>query len=171
MSIPNQDKNGPSEQHLVGTATPPIPEQLPSNWSTIVTSLQSQDPIYGLQELEHITSKKSQFLTNVGQYLYNFMCSTNHQIRSIAVTLVIRLLKYDPKKCSEVLPTLLSCLNSNNADVIDTVLDKLPEFVVIMQEHGSAILSRVFQLGINSNSNAGASISKSIALLNLQSAC
>lgn len=99
------------------------------------------------------------------------MSCTNQQIRSIAVTLVIRLLKYKPKRCVEVLPVLLSCLNSNNADVIETILEKLPEFVVVMQEHGGVILSRVFQLGINSNTNAGVSISKSIALLSLQSAC
>lgn len=171
VSIPNQDKNGPSEQHLVGTATPPIPEQLPTNWTVIIQSLQSQDPLFGLQELEHITSKKAHFLTNIGQYLYNFMCSTNQQIRSISITLVIRLLKHDPKKRSEVLPALLSCLNSNNADVTKSVLDKLPEFLIVMQEHANIILSRVFELGMNSNNMAGISISKGIAMLSLQSAC
>lgn len=91
-------------------------------------------------------------------------------MRSLAALLIVRLLKYNPNMSNEALPAVLSCLNSKNPDVISSILDRLPEIVISMQEHAEFILTRVFQLDSNSSVIANA-ISKSIALLNLQSGC
>lgn len=131
--------------------------------------MQSPDPLYALQELDHITNKKPQLLLHVAQNLYGLLNSTSTQNRNISVNLVLRLLKYNPKASKDVLPSILAGLNSRNADIIESILDKLPDFVTIMQEHAKLILTRVFQLGVNSNTSAGINISRSISLLTLQS--
>lgn len=84
--------------------------------------------------------------------------------------LIVRLLKCNPNVSGEALPVVLSCLNSKNPDVIASILERLPDMVVCMQEHAQIILTRVFQLETNSGAVAGA-ISKTIALLNLQAGC
>ncbi|KAF5307904.1 hypothetical protein FQR65_LT06471 [Abscondita terminalis] len=170
VSLPVQDQNAPSEL-LVGTATPPTPEPLPQQWPALLASLQSQDVLPGLQELDHLTSKKPQLLQHVAQHLYVCLDSSSNNVRSLSLLLVVRLLRYNPKESEEVLPTILMCLNSNNPDVVASILDRLPELVTTMQEHAKVILTRVFQLAVNSNVNAIPSLTKSISLLNLQYGC
>lgn len=169
VSLPTTDQTGNNEL-LVGTATPPVPEPLPQHWPQLVTALQSPDNFIALQDLDHITNKKPQLLENVSQCLFNSLSSPSQAVRSLASMLIVRLLKCNPNISNEALPAVLSCLNSKNPDVISTILDRLPEIVVCMQEHAQIILTRVFQLETNSIAVAGA-ISKTIALLNLQSGC
>ena len=159
------------EQVLVGTATPPVPEPLPQNWASILTGLQSHDPLPSLQDLDHITGKKPQLLSKVSQHLYNGIGSHNNSTRVLSLNLMLKLLKFDPNVSSEALPSILSNLENRNGEIVENILNRLPEIVVTMQEYALLILKRVFQLGVNSNLNTGPSISKSIALLNLQSGC
>ncbi|KAF5278356.1 hypothetical protein FQA39_LY05845 [Lamprigera yunnana] len=170
VSLPVQDQNAPSEL-LVGTATPPVPEPLPQQWPALLASLQSEDVLPGLQELDHLTSKKPQLLQHVAQYLYVCLDSSSSTVRSLALLLVVRLLRYNPKESREALPTILMCLNHNNSDVVTSILDRLPDLVTTMQEYAKVILNRVFKLAIKSNVNAVTSITKSIAVLNLQYGC
>ncbi|KAF2879696.1 hypothetical protein ILUMI_26472 [Ignelater luminosus] len=170
VSLPMQDQNAPNEL-LVGTATPPVPEPFPQQWPAILTALQSQDILLGLQELDHLTNKKPQLLQHVAQYLYNSLDSPNSNIRSLALLLVVRLLRFNPKESSEALPSILMCLSNKNPDVVASILEKLPELVASMQEHAKLLLTRAFRLGVQSNLNANSSIAKSIALLSLQYGC
>ncbi|KAK4876341.1 hypothetical protein RN001_012763 [Aquatica leii] len=170
VSLPVQDQNAPSEI-LVGTATPPTPEPLPQQWPALLASLQSQDVLPSLQELDHITSKKPQLLQHISQYLYACLDSSSNNVRSLSLLLVIRLLRYNPKESAEVLPIVLMCLNNKNSDVVASILDRLPELVTAMQEHAKVILTRVFQLAVKSNVNAIPSLTKSVSLLNLQYGC
>ncbi|KAB0795233.1 hypothetical protein PPYR_12072 [Photinus pyralis] len=170
VSLPVQDQSAPTEL-LVGTATPPVPEPLPQQWPVLLTSLQSQDVLPGLQELDHLTSKKPQLLQHVSQHLYNCLDNSSSSVRSLALLLVIRLLRYNPKESENALPTVLMCLSNKNPEVIATILDRLPELVCTMQEHASVILNQTFKLAARSNLNAVTGITKSIALLSLQFGC
>lgn len=171
VSFPTLDQNNSNEQVLVGTATAPIPDPLPPHWGSIVTGLQSHDPLPALQDLDHLSNKKPQLLQNVSQHLYNTISSLNNSVRVLSLNLVLKLLKHNPQTSAEALPSILGCLESRNADVVESIITRLPEIVVTMQEYALIILTRVFQLGINSHINASAGICKSISLLNLQSGC
>lgn len=89
-------------------------------------------------------------------------------VRTLSLQLLVRLLRFDPGESSKALPAVLACLNSGNAEVVATVLDRLPELVASMQEHAKVILRRAFRLGVWSNSNVASNISKSISFLSLQ---
>lgn len=171
MSLPIQEQNAQTEQLLVGTATPPAPEQLPQNWPSIIQTLQSLEPLSSLQDLDHLSNKRPQILRHISQHLFNLITSSSSNVRSLALNLLIRYLKYNPKVSSEALPAILSCLENRNAGVVENVLDKLPDIVASMQEHGKLLLTRVFNLGVNNNLNTGTNISKCFALLGLQSGC
>lgn len=171
VSLSSQEQSGPSEQLLVGTALPPLPEQLPPHWLSILTSLNGQEPLVALQEVDHLTNKKPQFLRHISQNLYTYINSHSSQIRNVSLLLLLRYLKYNPKAASEALPAILSCLDSKNADIVDAVLDKLPEILATMQEYAKLILMRVFSMGVNHNLNTSPHISKCISLLSLQSGC
>ncbi|GJQ80376.1 hypothetical protein Trydic_g12239 [Trypoxylus dichotomus] len=169
VSFPATDQSSSTEQILVGTATAPAPDPLPQHWPAIVGSLQSHDPLPALQDLDHMSNKKPQLLQNVSQHLYNALSSLNSLVRNLSLNLVLKLLKHNPNASSEALPSILCCLENRNADVVESIINRLPEIVVTMQEHALVILTRVFQLGVNSHINANTGICKSIALLNLQS--
>ncbi|KAI4461611.1 hypothetical protein MML48_5g00012025 [Holotrichia oblita] len=169
VSFPTLDQSNSNEQILVGTATAPTPDPLPQHWPSLIAGLQSNDPLPSLQDLDHISNKKPQLLQSVSQHLYNTLSSLNSSVRTLSLNLVIKLLKHNPKASSEALPSILCCLESRNADIVDSVINRLPELVVTMQEYALVILTRVFQLGINSHISANTGICKSISLLNLQS--
>ncbi|XP_057655707.1 integrator complex subunit 1 [Diorhabda carinulata] len=170
VSLPVADQLGPTEI-LVGTVTPPVPVAHPQHWKQLKTALQSQDNFSALQELDHITNKRPQWLEEVSQYLCTSISSPNGHIRSLALLLIIRWLKHNPKAANEALPAVLACLDSNNGDVVESVLDRLPELVAVMQEYAKIILTRVFQLGTKSAVNTMTGIMKSLNLLNLQYGC
>ncbi|KAJ8945121.1 hypothetical protein NQ318_001586 [Aromia moschata] len=170
VSLPTSDLTGPTEL-LVGTVTPSVVESYPQHWSQLKSSLQSTDNLAALQELDHLTNKKPQLLESVSQYLYNSISSSNSSVRSLSLLLIVRWLKHNPKAAGEALPSVLACLDSNNGDVVSTVLDKLSDLVAVMQEYAKVILTKVFQLGMKSTLNTTSNITKSVDLLSLQYGC
>nr|XP_022905448.1 integrator complex subunit 1 [Onthophagus taurus] len=169
VSFPSQDRNEDQDQIVIRTPTPPDAEHLPQQWPMIINGLQSADPLLALQELEYICNKKPQFLQPASQYLYNNINSSNGAVRELALRMLLKLLKFDPSVSEEALPSVLSCLESRNADVVENILTKLPQLVVSMQEHAMVILRRIFRLGLVSQLNTTNALTKSIGLLNLQS--
>ncbi|XP_063908867.1 integrator complex subunit 1 isoform X2 [Zophobas morio] len=170
VTLPVGDSSTPPEL-LVRTAMAPIMDPLPPHWPQLLAALQSSENLNVLQELDHITNKKPHLLDLPSQYLYNYISSSSGNVRSLALILIVRWLKYNPKAASDALPAILTCLDSKNGDVVASVLDKLSDLVSVMQEYGKLILTRVFQLGMESTLNTTSNITKSISLLNLQSGC
>lgn len=84
---------------------------------------------------------------------------------------MVRWLKHNPKAASEALPAVLSALDNENGDVVNSILDRLSDLVAVMQEYAKVILMRVFQLGTKSTLNASNNINKSLNLLSLQYGC
>lgn len=170
ISLPLTPEAGGSEI-LVGAPTPPIIQPPPPNWQSLIAGIQSTDPLTALQEVEHLTVKRPHLLETIAQNLYHCIGSRNGQVRVVSIKLMSRYLKYNPKASSDALPSVLACLDSRDADVVDSILERLPELIIVMQEYAKAILTRVYQLGIQSNLNACTNVGKCIASLCLQQGC
>ncbi|KAK9886100.1 hypothetical protein WA026_014889 [Henosepilachna vigintioctopunctata] len=170
VSLPTNEQNS-SNEFLVGTVTPKVVEPLPQNWPQLLGALQDIENLSALQELEHLTNKRPRLLKDVSHTLYNFMSSPNGTIRNLAITLILKWLKLNPKASEEALPAILTCLDSSNGDVVNSILDKLAQIVSVMQDYAKIILTRVFKLGMKSTMNTTNSIQDSIHLLCLQSGC
>lgn len=146
---------------------PSVQEPLPQQWPDVLSGLKQLN-LSALQDLDHLTAKRPRLLRDVSRYLYNGLESPSSAVRTLSLQLLVRLLRFDPGESSKALPAVLACLNSGNAEVVATVLDRLPELVTSMQEHAKVILRRAFRLGVWSNSNVASNISKSVSFLSLQ---
>ncbi|CAD0204094.1 unnamed protein product [Chrysodeixis includens] len=69
------------------------------------------------------------------------------------------------------LQAVLECLDSGQPEVTQSLLDKLPELVVGMQEHAATILMRVFDLGMKSRHPVEPCIAKCVTTINLHRGC
>lgn len=170
VSLPVSDQETPSDI-LVGAVNPPVPETYPERWSQLRQTLQTSDCFMALQEIDQLCSKRPQLLESVSQSLYGLLESPSGAVRSLSIIMVIRWLKYNPKAASEALPAVLSCLDSENGDVITSLLDRLSDLVSVMQEYAKIILTKVFQLGMKSVLVSTSSITKTIDSLYLQYGC
>lgn len=170
VSLPTSEQNT-SNEVLVGTVTPRVLEPLPQNWSGVVTTLQEGENISALYELEHLANKRPELLKQVSHVLYNCLKSPNGAVRSLAISLILKWLRFNPKASEEALSFILTSLDSNNGEVVNSILDRLPEIVCVMQEYAKIILTRVFKLGMKSTINTTGTIQDSINMLCLQSGC
>ncbi|XP_045473416.1 integrator complex subunit 1 [Harmonia axyridis] len=170
ISLPTGEQNTSSEI-LVGTVTPRVSEPLPQNWCVLLAALQDTENISALYELEHLTAKRPELLKHTLHILYNCVKSSNGAIRSIAINLILKWLKFNPKASEEALSFILTSLDSDNGDIIISILERLPEIVCVMQEYAKIILTRVFKLGMKSTINTSVVIQDSINMLCLQSGC
>nr|XP_049704533.1 integrator complex subunit 1 [Helicoverpa armigera] len=69
------------------------------------------------------------------------------------------------------LQAVLECLDSHQPEVTQSLLDKLPEIVVGMQEHAAKVLMRVFDLGLKSRHPVEPCIAKCVTTINLHRGC
>lgn len=94
VSLPSAEQGS---ELLVGAATPPVQDPLPPMWPKLVGALQTSDNLNALQELEHLTTKRPQLLREVAQSLFNSMESPSQSVRNLAASLVVKLLRHNPK--------------------------------------------------------------------------
>ncbi|CAH1637960.1 unnamed protein product [Spodoptera littoralis] len=69
------------------------------------------------------------------------------------------------------LQAVLECLDSHQPEVTQSLLDKLPDILVGMQEHAAKILMRVFELGLKSRHPVEPCIAKCVTTINLHRGC
>ncbi|XP_048516871.1 integrator complex subunit 1 isoform X3 [Dendroctonus ponderosae] len=170
VSLPASYQESTSDV-LVGSVNPPVAEPYPDRWEQLKNALQTQDCLNALQEIDQISNKRPQLLDSVSQNLYGLLESPNNSIRSVVILLMVRWLKYNPKAASEALPAILSCLDSENGDVVSSLLERISDIVPVMQEYAKIILTKVFQLGMKSVLVTTSSITKTVDLLYLQYGC
>ncbi|XP_045776448.1 integrator complex subunit 1 isoform X2 [Maniola jurtina] len=96
--------------------------------------------------------------------------SPHAPLRTSALSLLAKLLPAAPD-LHPGLQAILECLESNQPEVAQSVIDKLPELVVGMQEHAARILMRVFELGMKSRLPVEQCIAKCVATINLNRGC
>ncbi|XP_058800792.1 integrator complex subunit 1 isoform X2 [Phymastichus coffea] len=145
-----------------------------SDWSSLLTTLtkiQGDDVYSALQEIEHLSSRKPSVLEPIVDNIADLLVSPQGNIRILAHSLIARALKQKPYPNFGVLSAFQRCLDSSRADILMSALDKLPDYVLCMQEYALPLMQKVFELGVNSNVNTIPYINKSVTLLNTQKGC
>lgn len=142
------------------------------NLIKIVKHSSAEDTILGpLQEIESITSKRFNFLSELFDRLLELIFSSSAQIRSIAFILLIRHLKHNPGRSDVNRCTLnayIQCLRDDNSSVAATAIDNLTEMCLLLQEHAIEILSVSFALGLKSKLNTNSQIKRVLQTIMLQ---
>ncbi|XP_063367697.1 integrator complex subunit 1 [Cydia amplana] len=90
--------------------------------------------------------------------------------RAAALGLLTKLLPAVPDP-TPGLDAIMECLDSSLPEVAQSVIDKLPELVVGMQEYAARVLLKVFDLGVRSRLPVETSLARSVAAINLQRGC
>ncbi|BES89143.1 integrator complex subunit [Nesidiocoris tenuis] len=157
---------------LPGSFIPPNPMNPNMERDLCKTSMQTfkGDPNL-LAYFEYCSGKKPSVLEPVFTALCSHLTAHNSSVRNLAHTLVMRYMRHQPKASADAINAYQACLESNNPDVVQTALEKLPEVIICSQEKCMGLLRSVFRLGINNNPNTATCITRTVALLNLQSAC
>uniref|UniRef100_A0A023EZS6 Uncharacterized protein n=1 Tax=Triatoma infestans TaxID=30076 RepID=A0A023EZS6_TRIIF len=154
----------PSQTNLVESPNP--------QWDAKITQLYKEnDPYNALTFFDYNTLKKPSQLEPMFPKLCTLLTCGSSQIRTLAHTLVNRYLRYSPSSALIAIPAYMTCLDSSNPDVITATFEYLPEVILAGQEKSQPLLQKLFSLGINNYISTSACISKTIALLNQQSAC
>uniref|UniRef100_T1HRR4 DUF3677 domain-containing protein n=1 Tax=Rhodnius prolixus TaxID=13249 RepID=T1HRR4_RHOPR len=154
----------PSQTNLV---EPPNPQ-----WDAKMLQLYKEsDPYNALSFFDYNTAKKPSQLEPMFPKLCNLLTCGSSQIRTLAHTLVNRYLRYSPSSALVAIPAYMTCLDSTNPDIVTATFEYLPEVILAGQEKSQPLLQKLFSLGINNYISTSACISKTIALLNQQSAC
>ncbi|XP_061384409.1 integrator complex subunit 1 [Danaus plexippus] len=96
--------------------------------------------------------------------------SPHAPLRNAALSLLAKLLPAVPDT-HPGLQAVLECLDSSQPEIAQSVLDKLPELVVGMQEHASRLLMRVFEMGMKSRLPVEQCIAKCVATINTNRGC
>ncbi|PNF16802.1 hypothetical protein B7P43_G18054 [Cryptotermes secundus] len=174
ISLPKTDEEG--GEIIVAVAAPPPAADPSPVWTPRLASLskmQGDDVYTALQELDHLSSRKPSILDTFCEPISELLLSPTSNIRTLAHVLLARHLRHNPAAATvgTSLAAFLRCLESDQADVLNTALERLPEIVLCAQEHALPLLQKVFNLGMCSNVNTVPHISKTIALLNVQTGC
>ncbi|XP_002435477.4 integrator complex subunit 1 [Ixodes scapularis] len=132
----------------------------------------STDPeeiLSALKDLEAVSAKKPDVLE---AYQDELQCvvltSSNTSCCSLAFKLLLLSIRNNPKTAGQFISGYLQCLASERRDLVLMALDRLPEFVVLAEEHGSMLLQKAFQVGISTNVNSAVPITETLLLLNMQ---
>ncbi|KAJ8714275.1 hypothetical protein PYW08_007895 [Mythimna loreyi] len=96
--------------------------------------------------------------------------SPHAPLRQTALSLLAKLLPA-VTDTTPGLQAILECLDSHQPEVTQSLLDKLPELVVGMQEHAAKVLMRVFDLGLKSRHPVEPCIAKCVTTINLHRGC
>lgn len=88
-----------------------------------------------LQELEHLSSRKPSILDTFCEPISELLLSPTSNIRALAHWLLARHLRHNPAAAtaSTGLAAFLRCLESDQADILNTALERLPEIVLCAQ--------------------------------------
>lgn len=98
------------------------------------SSLNVSEVLQVLQDLENVCSRVACApLEGAVADLRPLMSSPNQAVRNMTYMLVLRYLKDNPSAASDLLADYLDCLDSRNAAVVATALERLPDFVLLSQ--------------------------------------
>ncbi|XP_022672380.1 integrator complex subunit 1-like isoform X2 [Varroa destructor] len=155
-----------------GTTTPAIivDSALPDDSiNKIPLNLADRDAtIQGLQKLEMSASRRPAILELYQDELQSLLSTGDSQLCKQAFRLMLLCIEQRPAAAGRFVSCYLQCLASETRDVVNMALEKLPEFVVLCEEHAPLLLNKAFQLGISSNVNSVEPISDALELLNMQ---
>uniref|UniRef100_A0A1B6EU77 Uncharacterized protein n=1 Tax=Cuerna arida TaxID=1464854 RepID=A0A1B6EU77_9HEMI len=154
---------------LVSVPTPA--DTFPLHWDSILMGLKGPEVLGSLHELDKVSSGRPALLAPAVSDLCELVLSPSSSVRGLAHGLLLRHLRHAPHRALSLLPAYLSCLNCGQYEVVSSALAKLPEVVVCSQEVALSLLETVFCLGLTHNMDTVPCITRSLALLNLQTGC
>ncbi|OXU26086.1 hypothetical protein TSAR_012850 [Trichomalopsis sarcophagae] len=173
IPIPREGENG---ETVLITSTfrrnaPTPPSAHWAGWVASLTKMQGDEVHSALHEIDTLSSRKPSVLEPIIDNIADLLVSPQGNIRNLAHVLIARALKHRPYPNLGVLSAFQRCLDSSRADILMSALDRLPDYVLCMQEYALPLMQKVFELGVNSNVNTIPYINKSITLLNTQKGC
>ncbi|XP_077980803.1 integrator complex subunit 1-like [Glandiceps talaboti] len=129
-----------------------------------------QETLEGLQELDDISKRKVDILQYFTTELMKLMVGHYNQCSAKAYTLAMRHIRQKPSDAKELLPAIISCLDSSDSSIVNAALQHLPEFSVLCQEHAPVLLQKAFIVGVNTKIDTAPIIAETLQLLNMESA-
>lgn len=139
ISLPKEEGYSDGGEVLVAIARPQSPEPLPANWNNLknnLTTLTDDELCNVLEELDHLSNRRPGILESVAEKIAPMILMTHMSVRQLGHSLLIRYIKFCPASVdmsSPILGSVVKSLDSNNSDVVNSTLDKLPEYVVCLQ--------------------------------------
>ncbi|XP_064459431.1 integrator complex subunit 1-like [Ornithodoros turicata] len=128
-----------------------------------------EEILSSLKELELVASRKPEAMLSYQDDLQCIVLSgLNMACCGLAFKLLMQSIRNSPRTAGQFISGYLQCLGSDRREIVQMALERLPEFVVLAQEHGSILLQKAFQVGISTNVNSAVPITEALALLNLQ---
>uniref|UniRef100_A0A1B6DA21 Uncharacterized protein n=1 Tax=Clastoptera arizonana TaxID=38151 RepID=A0A1B6DA21_9HEMI len=152
-------------------AVPPTLDNSSPQLDSVLMGLKGPEALSSLQDLDQWSVRKPGILEPAVNDMCELILSPSAAVRNLAHGLLSRYLRCCPSAASSTLPSYLASLNSSNYDVITSTLDRLPEVAVCSQEAAVTLLETVFSIGLTMHINTSHCISKTLALLNIQSGC
>ncbi|XP_014218982.1 integrator complex subunit 1 [Copidosoma floridanum] len=143
---------------------------LPALLATL-TKNQGDDVYNALQEIESLSLRDPNLLEPIIDNITDLFTSPQGNVRTLAHALVTKALKHRPCPNLSVLAAFQRCLDNSRSDILMSALEKLPDYVMCMQEYALPLMQRVFELGVGANVNIISYTTKTIALLNTQKGC
>lgn len=129
----------------------------------------SEDLLVALRDLDEMSKRKIEVLPYFEDELKSLMLAASDSCRNTTFNLVIRLLKYNPRKAENFVTTYLDCLSADDQDVVTSALKNLADFATLCQEEATVLLQKAFTVGIKLSLDASTYISEALHTLNLQS--
>ncbi|XP_059480068.1 integrator complex subunit 1 [Neocloeon triangulifer] len=175
LSLPARDGDDP-EVLVAAAAVGAVENQQPTAMvGQIVGRLgkqQSEDvQQQALQDLDHTSLRRQAILEGCVDLLAGLLLHPSNNTRSLAHTLLLRYLRYNPGAASASVTTFVHCLDSSNPDIQASAIERIPEVVVCAQEHALTILKKLGKLGIEQGVNTTSVILRAVSLLQLQNGC
>ncbi|XP_014664125.1 PREDICTED: integrator complex subunit 1-like [Priapulus caudatus] len=121
-----------------------------------------------LRTLETIAGRKVDCLAHVMPELQAQLHSACAEVRSAAHDLIIKHLRHRPSSSDNYVPVYMSCLNSSNLDVIESMLKVLPEVALLCQEHSEQLIEKAFMVAMETKFDTSSYISETLKLLSGQ---
>ncbi|KAJ4450136.1 hypothetical protein ANN_01543, partial [Periplaneta americana] len=145
ITLPKTDEEG--GEIIVAMAAPPPSTEPPPLWTSRLASMnkmQGDDVFAALQELDHLSTRKPSVLDAFCEPISELLLSPTGNIRSLAHILLARHLRHNPAAAttSTGLSAFLRCLESDQADILNTALERLPEIVLCAQGMSCLIFSK-----------------------------
>jgi len=132
----------------------------------IARGVSDEDALDVLEDLNETSKKRHEILEFFMDDLRRLILeSASESCRTLAHTLLIRYLQEHPDDSSTCVTTFLRCLESDNADVVESALKHVPDYALICQTRATEILRATFDVGVTTKKDTAGIISDTLKTL------
>jgi len=132
----------------------------------IARGVSDEEAMDVLEDLNETSKKRHEILEFFMDDLRRLILeSASESCRSLAHTLLIRYLQEHPGDSSSCVTTFLRCLESENADVVESALKHVPDYALICQTRATEILRATFDVGVTTKKDTASVISDTLKTL------